>query len=203
MQKIKSSSKDGKRDAIAASKMKIAAIAYEKDRYGDAVKYLNEVLKIDSENLDAMELLGLCYYRQGNWVQAIDILEEFTQKSGSLNQLPVVADCFRGLGYINQVKRIYKRLSSSRASKEVIAEGRIIMASALGDQERYSQAIEIFSKLPKTSKSPSESLLRQWYVLADLYEKSGDIPRARDLFTKIANHDPELADVAERAVALS
>ncbi|NNN21121.1 MAG: tetratricopeptide repeat protein [Acidimicrobiales bacterium] len=203
MQKIKSSNKDGNRDAIVTAKMKVAAVAYEKDRYGDATKILNEILKINSENLDAIELLGLCHYRQGNWAQAIDVLEEFTKKSGSLNQLPVVADCFRGLGYINQVRRIYKRLASSRASKEVIAEGRIIMASALGDQERYPQAIEIFNKVPKNSKSPTESLLRQWYVLADLYEKSGDIPRARDLFAKIANYDPELADVAERAVALS
>jgi hypothetical protein len=40
--------------------------------------------------------------------------------------------------------------------------------------------------------------VRQWYVLADLYERSGDVPRARELFTRVALADPGAYDVDDR-----
>ena len=47
-------------------------------------------------------------------------------------------------------------------------------------------------------KRPADHHLRVWYVLADLYERAGDLPRARELFDRIARADPSFADVAER-----
>jgi len=40
--------------------------------------------------------------------------------------------------------------------------------------------------------------VRQWYVLADLFERTGDVPRARELFTRVAMADPGAYDVDER-----
>ena len=40
--------------------------------------------------------------------------------------------------------------------------------------------------------------MRQWYVLADLYERSGDVARARELFTRVAIADPGAYDVDDR-----
>jgi hypothetical protein len=40
------------------------------------------------------------------------------------------------------------------------------------------------------------------YALADLYERAGDIPRARELFKRIARHDPRFFDAAERVKSL-
>ena len=51
-------------------------------------------------------------------------------------------------------------------------------------------------------RNPSERHLRQWYVLADLMERSGDLARARELFLRVAAADPEAYDVAARLDAL-
>ena len=40
------------------------------------------------------------------------------------------------------------------------------------------------------------------YALADLYERAGDLPKARQLFQVVAAADPELGDVAARVRAL-
>ena len=48
----------------------------------------------------------------------------------------------------------------------------------------------------------SEHHLRLWYALADLYERAGDLPRARELFDRVREHDAAFADVAERLAAL-
>ena len=44
--------------------------------------------------------------------------------------------------------------------------------------------------------------VRVWYALADLYERAGDLPRARELFLRIRRHDAAFADAAERLAAL-
>ncbi|HLY81953.1 MAG TPA: tetratricopeptide repeat protein, partial [Acidimicrobiales bacterium] len=51
-------------------------------------------------------------------------------------------------------------------------------------------------------KKPNDHHLRQWYALGDLYERAGDIPRARELFRRVATHDPEAFDAAERLRSL-
>jgi hypothetical protein len=40
------------------------------------------------------------------------------------------------------------------------------------------------------------------YALADLHERAGDLPRARELFGIVAANDPELGDVEARLRAL-
>jgi hypothetical protein len=44
--------------------------------------------------------------------------------------------------------------------------------------------------------------LRRAYVLADLYERSGDLPKARTMFGRIETIDPDFADVRLRVRAL-
>jgi hypothetical protein len=47
-------------------------------------------------------------------------------------------------------------------------------------------------------KKVREHHLRQWYVLADLYDRAGDAPRSRALFGRIRAVDLDFADVAAR-----
>ena len=54
----------------------------------------------------------------------------------------------------------------------------------------------------KALRNPSNRHIRQWYLLADLYERAGDVPRARELFERILRVDREAYDVAERLMAL-
>src|SRR3546814_20943523 len=52
------------------------------------------------------------------------------------------------------------------------------------------------------AKRPREHHLRVTYALADLYERAGDVPRARQLFGIVAPNDPELGDVENRIRAM-
>ena len=51
-------------------------------------------------------------------------------------------------------------------------------------------------------RNPAERHLRQWYVLGDLTERSGDLPKARELFLRVAAVDPDAYDVAQRLDSL-
>jgi hypothetical protein len=44
--------------------------------------------------------------------------------------------------------------------------------------------------------------LKQWYVLGDLYDKAGNVQKAREFFQRVALHDKEFADVSERLASL-
>jgi type II secretory pathway component HofQ len=44
--------------------------------------------------------------------------------------------------------------------------------------------------------------VRQWYLLGDLLEKTGDIPRAREMFERVVRADPDLADAEARLASL-
>jgi len=82
-----------------------------------------------------------------------------------------------------------------------MAEGRLVAAGVLSDRGDLRGAIKLLeSSLRRTKPKPLH--LRQWYSLADLYEKAGELPRARDLFGRIASIDPQAYDVRQRLVAL-
>ena len=55
----------------------------------------------------------------------------------------------------------------------------------------------------KVPRKPKDHHLRRAYALGDLYEKSGSLPRARELFIWIRRHSPKFADVGERVRDLS
>jgi tetratricopeptide (TPR) repeat protein len=84
----------------------------------------------------------------------------------------------------------------------VVAEGRIVMAGALADQGKLAEAIRLLERAVTEVKRPRLHHLRLWYTLADLYERAGDLPRARGLFGSVLRHDHDFADVPERLAGL-
>ena len=83
-------------------------------------------------------------------------------------------------------------------SAELMAEGRIVMAGAWSDQGRMSDGIALLERSLRPTRVVHPYHLRQWYALADLYDRAGDAPRARTLFKRIKEIVPDFADVAER-----
>ena len=180
-----------------------AARAYERDRYYDALSILRELART-APGVGAMrELYGLTLYRLGNWRAALRELRAFSELTGSVDQYPVAADCERALGHDARVGEIWSDLRRAGASSDVVAEGRLVMAGSLADCGRIDEAIALLEPAAaRHVNRPQERHVRQWYLLADLYERSGDIPRARELFGRVVAADPELSDAAERLAAL-
>lgn len=148
------------------------------------------------------ELLGLTHYRMGRWTEAVKELEAFRTLTGSSEQHPVLADSYRALGRHRQVEELWDELRDHSPSGDLVSEGRIVMAGSLADRDRLSDAIELLERSQRGVKRVQVHHLRQGYALADLYERAGDVSRARELFGWVLDHEPDFADAAERASAL-
>ena len=83
-----------------------------------------------------------------------------------------------------------------------MAEARIVVAGSLADRGELKQAIELMQAAAKPPKRVRDHHLRQWYVLADLYDRAGDTVTAARWFREIAARDVAFADVRDRLRAL-
>ena len=181
-----------------ADRLGEAARAYERDRYSDALKILRPLVDQVPGSAAVRELNGLTLYRLGRWRDAAKELEAFRTMTKSFDQHPTLADCYRALKRWKPVEELWEELREASPSAELVTEGRIVMAGALADRGRLPEAIELLDKARAPARNPRPHHLRLWYALADLYERVGELPRARELFGRVAAVDPELYDAAER-----
>ena len=177
--------------------------AFEAHRYDDARKILNPMSREYSEVAAVREMLGLCLYRGGQWKRA---LVEF-EASLKLNpdwifNHAVIADCHRALGEHQMVEKYWQELQEASPHPELMAEGRIVMAGSMADRRQITEALALMEKAAGDMSRPSEYHLRQWFVIADLYDKEGNVIKARQFFERIAAIDPGFVDVAERLSTL-
>jgi thioredoxin-like negative regulator of GroEL len=179
-----------------------AARAYERERYADARRMVSRLAEEAPASAAVRELHGLALYRLGKWRDAVKELEAYRTLTGTVDQHPVLADSYRALKKYRRVDELWDELRAASPGAELVAEGRIVAAGALADQGRIDEAIALLERGRLTSKRPREHHLRLWYALADLYERAGDVPRARELFRRIADHERDFADTAERLSAL-
>jgi tetratricopeptide (TPR) repeat protein len=179
-----------------------AAGAYERDRYGDAARILKPLAEQAPGAAAVRELYGLALYRLGRWDAAIKELEAFRQLSDSPDQLPTLADCYRAKKRWKDVDATWEELRHESPGPELLAEGRLVYAGALADRGRLAEAIALLEQAKTDAKKPKPDHLRTWYALADLYERAGEVPRARELFRRVLRFDVELYDTAERLAAI-
>jgi tetratricopeptide (TPR) repeat protein len=184
-------------------RLKSAADHFQRGRYDDARKILRPLSDAAPTSESLRELYGLTLYRLGKWRQAAAELESFRALSDSTEQHPVLADCYRALGRHQQVESLWEELRTASPSAELVAEGRIVMAGSLADQDRLEDAIRLLQRAKLPSRRPREHHLRVAYALADLYERAGETPKARELFMIVATTDNGFADVRERLRNLS
>jgi tetratricopeptide (TPR) repeat protein len=113
-------------------------------------------------------------------------------------------DCQRALHKPKKVADLWTQLRQSSPEPDVLAEGRIVAAASLADNGDLQSAIAMLATAgaSKALRNPSNRHIRQWYLLADLYERAGDVPRARELFERVLRVDREAYDVADRLMGL-
>jgi hypothetical protein len=191
------------RAAKVEGRLKEAGKAFERGRFPDARRILRPLVNDVPGIASAHELLGLTHYRMGQWNAAIKELEAFRSLTGSTEQHPVLADCYRAQKRWARVDELWEDLRAASPSADLVAEGRIVVAGSLADRGRMSDAIATLEPAVKTVRRPKPHHLRMAYALAELRERSGDVPGARDLFDWVARHDPDLADAAARAAGLT
>lgn len=188
----------GPRGNRANDRLREAAHAFERERYEEARKLLKPIGEQAPSAVSVRELLGLTYYRLGRWKDAVRELEAFRELTDSTEQHPVLADAYRALKRHREVEALWDELREASPSADLVTEGRIVMAGSLGDRGKLREAIALLERSQRSVKVPQIHHLRQAYALADLYERAGDVPHARDLFARIQRADPDFGDVAER-----
>jgi tetratricopeptide (TPR) repeat protein len=190
-----------RRTAAAERRLGDAARAFERERYAEVTRLLRPLADQAPGVAAVRELLGLAFYRQGKWSDAVRHLEAYRNLSRAYDEHPVLADSHRALGHWPEVAALWEELRAASPGAEVVTEGRIVAAGALADQGEVRAAIRLLRKAAEPSR-PKWFHLRLWYALADLYERAGDMPQARQLFRRILERDASFADVVERLATL-
>lgn len=175
-----------------------AGRAFEAERFPDAKRILAGLVRQAPDSVAVRELYGLTLYRLGKWNEAAKELEAFRNLSGSTEQHPVLADCYRALRRYDEVEALWKELREVSPSAELVAEGRIVFAGSLADRGEVERAIAEIQPAVRRIKSPRFHHLRMLYVLGDLYERAGDVPHARALFDRVLSYDAAFGDAAAR-----
>ena len=103
------------------------------------------------------------------------------QLDRTLNHHAVLADCYRALKRYDLVEQLWRELREGSPSPALMAEGRIVAAGALADQGDLKGALKLMERAADVPKKVRDHHLRQWYVLGDLHDRSGDIIKARAL----------------------
>lgn len=177
-----------------------AAEGYDRKRYEEALRLGRIVSDAVPGVAPVRELTGLAAYRAERWNMAKIHLRAHFALTGDPEHLPLVMDCDRAHRRFRAVEKTFEEISESEPSADVLAEARIVMASALADQQRYVEAIDLLVRAGGTKilRNPAYRHVRLWYALADIFDRSGDQVSARELFARVVVADPDAYDAKAR-----
>ena len=192
----------GRRGPYLLGQLMQAADAYAHDRDAEALRILRPVRDALPKAPSVRELTGLVQYRLGHYHAAAKELEVYVELTDSVEQHPVLMDCARAQKRWRRVDELWAELAAASPDPELVTEGRIVAAGSLADRGRLGDAIAMLSRKADAVKRPRPDHLRLWYALADLEERAGNTARARALFDRVSEHDPQLADVEARRRAI-
>jgi tetratricopeptide (TPR) repeat protein len=180
-----------------------ALAIFEEERYAEARRCLEPLVRRAGDVAAVQDLLGLCFYRERKWEKAAEALERVRALRGDfVHNHAVLADCYRALGRHEDVELLWHEVAEASTNAELVAESRIVLAGSLADRGRLADALALFREPGRPPRPPREHHLRQWYVAADLTDRLGDVVAARAMFNRIIAVDPDFADVAERLAVL-
>lgn len=175
-----------------------AFVALDRERFSEAKRIARSLVKEMPGVAAVQEIIGMASYRLGQWRDATAALEMARSMHERMELLPVLADCYRAQRRWLELDAVWQDLKDVSPSPEVMAEGRIVYAGSLADRGELLAAIDLMKKSSQVPRRVRPYHARQWYVLADLYDRAGDLQRAREFFSRVNSFDPDFADVQLR-----
>jgi tetratricopeptide (TPR) repeat protein len=201
VRELKATARPGKGE-ILVKVFADAVAAFEAEDYGEAIRLGEQAKHIALRSIAARELLGLAYYRAGRWSEAARELSAFRRLTGSTEQNPVIADCYRAMHKPDKAIEYCDEVKPGRVDEGVYYEAQIVAAGALADLRRMDEAIARLETLNLDPEGAEPHHVRAWYALGDLLQKRGRFTQAREWFEAAAATAPDLTDAAERAARL-
>lgn len=149
------------------------------------------------------EAAGLAAYAAERYQDALRELRAAMRLSGSVEHLPVVADCERGLGRPQRALTLATSPDVARLDHAGRVEMKIVAAGARRDLGQLDAALATLRGPELEGHAPPESLVRLWYAYADILAAAGRTDEALTWFERAAAVDTEgVTDAAERVSAL-
>jgi tetratricopeptide (TPR) repeat protein len=179
-----------------------AAGAFAAGDYEESIRLGQQAKHMALRSVAARELLGLALYRAGQYAEAARELSTFKRFSGSTEQNPIIADCYRAMKRPDKALELCDEVKETDVSPAVYFEAQIVGAGALADLGREQDAVQRLENLDLNPTVAEEHHLRTWYFLADLLERRGRFTQAKRWFEAVAGADPSLTDAPDRAAAL-
>jgi tetratricopeptide (TPR) repeat protein len=182
------------------TQLQAAVEAYNRGRYEEAARRISPVAETAPLVPGVREVAGLANYRAQRFRPACAHLRAHFDLTKKVDNLPALMDAERALGHSRAVAKYFEEVRAASPPPEVLSEARIVMASSLADRGDLDAAVQLLVEAgaEKSVRNPADRHIRQWYVLGDLLERTGDVPRARQLFARVAVADPSAYDVDER-----
>ena len=154
--------------------------------YADLViKYLNQF----GENYDTIganpneiaEIIGLCYADLGMPAESnLWFTKALSEKSSDFLLLSI-AEQYNNLKQYNIAEQYLYRISESCKDEKILMRSRFLLGEIYTEQERYEDAIAEFKQILEKNENSADAL----YGLGVIYEKQGDIIKARSEWRKV------------------
>lgn len=185
------------------SRLARAVELLERGDSGAAASEAEKAKRFANRSSAVREILGLAYYGQGRWQEAVTELKAYRRLSGRPDQNHLIADSLRGLGRPDEAVPLAEEvLRDRKVPSDAKAEAVIVAASALADRGRTAEALAFLRRAATKDDESEPWTLRLWYVRGDILEKAGRRDEAAAEFRRIVRHDPGAFDAAERLAAL-
>ena len=140
---------------ITDAKFRLGQAYFKKKIYADAIKYLEDVIKINPKHLEAREILGIIYHGRGNSTKAIENLKIVVK----YNQQNFNAFYLLGLNYFKE-KQYDKMIDCYKRAIEInpdFADAHYNLGMAYYYSNMYEEAIQEFEVAKKLNPTDSST----------------------------------------------
>lgn len=163
--------------------------------YADLViKYLEEALANGFEADDIPELLGLSYGQLGMPYESIKRFSDALLVRESDFLLFNIAKEYYAQGQISASKQYLYQVTSRAQDDNLLLRSQNLLAKIYIDEEKYDEAKELFEQILDKNENSADA----HYGLGIIYEKAGDMVKARAEWRKCLKIDSTYEDALKK-----
>ena len=118
----------------AIARLSRAVELLERGDSGAAIAEARKAKEAAPRSSSVREVLGMAYYGQERWQEAMTELKAYRRITGRADQNHIIADCMRGIGRPGEAVALAEEELRAKVPNEAKAEAVIVASSALADQ---------------------------------------------------------------------
>ena len=173
-------------DDLVKEALKKSVMLYQEGRFVEAEIVLNQLVKVDPENLDALELIGLVKHGQKQYEEAAEyfqnVIDKDPERSESHNNISL---CFSCLGKVEESIEHAKRAIEIDPEKHYYYTNLAIQYKQ-ADQNELS--LETFARGMEIKPDDAGA----WANLGSTYGHMKQLDKAIECYDKAVSYDPSL-----------